>query len=302
MPLDGELWLGRKEFQRTVSIVRRQDKSDLWKEVRFVVFDAPALRRRRSRSGCEFVRDAARAKRSSPTSQLHEHQPCRGLDHLRAELARVEALGGEGLMLRQPGSRYEAGRSTTLLKVKTLPRRRGDAWSATCRARAGTRAGSGALLVELADGTRFSVGTGFSDAERARPAADRQRDHVPLPGAVRRRRAAVPVVRRRRATTFDCRLPAAKPSPEKASPETPRPSADATAQPGGARRRFELSDGSSNKFWEVEVRGSEMTVSFGRIGTAGQSKTKPFASPDAAAREAAKLIDEKTGKGYREVQ
>src|SRR6266850_5639028 len=41
VPLDGELWLGRKKFQRAVSIVRRQDKSDLWKEISFVVFDAP---------------------------------------------------------------------------------------------------------------------------------------------------------------------------------------------------------------------------------------------------------------------
>src|SRR5882724_11541758 len=42
-PLDGELWIGRKKFQRTVSIVRRQDESDLWKELTYVVFDAPAL-------------------------------------------------------------------------------------------------------------------------------------------------------------------------------------------------------------------------------------------------------------------
>src|SRR5262245_60852734 len=41
-PLDGELWLGRKAFQRTVSIVRRQDRSDHWREMRYVVFDAPA--------------------------------------------------------------------------------------------------------------------------------------------------------------------------------------------------------------------------------------------------------------------
>ena len=40
-PLDGELWIDRKKFQRTVSIVRRQDKPDLWNEVRFLVFDAP---------------------------------------------------------------------------------------------------------------------------------------------------------------------------------------------------------------------------------------------------------------------
>ncbi|MHC5540639.1 DNA ligase, partial [Singulisphaera rosea] len=42
VPLDGELWIGRKAFQRTVGIVRRQDKSDLWKEVSFLAFDAPA--------------------------------------------------------------------------------------------------------------------------------------------------------------------------------------------------------------------------------------------------------------------
>src|ERR1700683_432904 len=30
VPLDGELWIGRKKFQRTVGIVRRQDKSELW--------------------------------------------------------------------------------------------------------------------------------------------------------------------------------------------------------------------------------------------------------------------------------
>jgi DNA ligase len=43
VPLDGELWLGRKAFQRTVSIVRRQDQSDHWKQIRFLVFDAPGL-------------------------------------------------------------------------------------------------------------------------------------------------------------------------------------------------------------------------------------------------------------------
>jgi DNA ligase-1 len=43
-----------------------------------------------------------------------------GLDHLRAELTRLEALGGEGLMMRRAGSKYESGRSATLLKVKSF--------------------------------------------------------------------------------------------------------------------------------------------------------------------------------------
>src|SRR3954451_19278635 len=37
-PLDGELWIDRKQFQKTVSIVRRQDRSDHWKQVRYLVF------------------------------------------------------------------------------------------------------------------------------------------------------------------------------------------------------------------------------------------------------------------------
>ncbi len=41
--LDGELWLERKQFQKTVSIVRRKDQTDLWKQVRYVVFDVPTL-------------------------------------------------------------------------------------------------------------------------------------------------------------------------------------------------------------------------------------------------------------------
>lgn len=66
-------------------------------------------------------------------------------------------------------------------------------------------------------------------------------------------------------------------------------------------RRFELVEGGSSKFWQVDVEGSVMTVTFGRIGTAGQAKDKAFESPAAAQREADKLVAEKTKKGYSEV-
>ena len=85
-PLDGELWIDRKKFQRTVSIVRRQDKSDLWKEVRFLVFDAPAA------SGCfedrlAFLKDAL-AKNAANFARQHPHERCQSLEALRSELAR----------------------------------------------------------------------------------------------------------------------------------------------------------------------------------------------------------------------
>jgi DNA ligase-1 len=164
--LDGELWIGRKAFQRTVGIVRRQDKTDLWKQVRYVAFDAPGLD-----EVFEDRLDAIRAHvylHRPPYLTYHEHAICTGIGHLRAELARIEALGGEGLMLRQPRSRYEVGRSLTLLKVKSF--RDAEARVLEHLKGAGRHKGRlGALLVELPDGTRFSVGTGFSDAEREAP-------------------------------------------------------------------------------------------------------------------------------------
>ena len=68
-----------------------------------------------------------------------------------------------------------------------------------------------------------------------------------------------------------------------------------------SRREFHFQDGSSRKFWAIEVEGPRFTVQFGRLGAAGQTQTKEFAD-DAAARAAAdKLIAEKTKKGYAEV-
>ena len=166
VPLDGELWLGRKKFQRAVSIARRQDKSDHWRELRYLVFDAPT-----QAGGFEertaFIKDLfARTKLEFATG--HAHELCRSLDHLRTELARIEALGGEGLMLRQPGSKYAVGRSATLLKVKTF--HDADARVVGHVPGKGKHLGRlGALEVVLDNGVRFAVGTGFSDAERQKP-------------------------------------------------------------------------------------------------------------------------------------
>lgn len=164
--LDGELWVDRKKFQKTISIVRSGDAGHEWREVRYVVFDAP------NATG-PFEQRAAHAQKvleraAAPHARWHEHVTCTGVEHLRGELQRVEALGGEGLMLRQPGSPYVIGRSTTLLKVKTFQ----DAEARVVGHAPGTgkhRGRVGALVVELADGTRFNIGTGMSDAERESP-------------------------------------------------------------------------------------------------------------------------------------
>jgi predicted DNA-binding WGR domain protein len=63
--------------------------------------------------------------------------------------------------------------------------------------------------------------------------------------------------------------------------------------------RYEFSEGTSNKFWQIDLSGSSFTTTFGRIGSAGQSATKSFDSDAKALSEYNKLIGEKTKKGYQ---
>ena len=67
------------------------------------------------------------------------------------------------------------------------------------------------------------------------------------------------------------------------------------------KRRFEYTDDRSNKFWEIEVKGNEVAVTWGRIGTAGQSQTKTFDNSVEAELHAEKMIAAKLKKGYGEV-
>jgi DNA ligase-1 len=164
--LDGELWVDRKKFQKTIGIVRSGGAGDAWREVRYVVFDAPNARGAFEDRLAHARKVLARA--GSPYAQCHDHARCLGIEHLREALGRVEALGGEGLMLREPGSAYVVGRSATLLKVKTFH----DAEARVVQHAPGTgkhKGRLGALVVELPDGTRFNIGTGMSDKERDAP-------------------------------------------------------------------------------------------------------------------------------------
>lgn len=326
-PLDGELWLARKSFQRTVSIVRRQDKSDLWRELSYIVFDAPAVSDVFEQR-LAAVRDLL-ARQAADFVQLLEQQPCRDLEHLQAELARIEALGGEGLMLRQPGSHYEAGRSSTLLKVKRFH----DAEATVIEhlPGAGRHKGRlGALAVQLPDGTRFSVGTGFSDAQRASPppvgstitfryqeltdagvprfpSFVRVRTDGPTPGSAAARAGESPTKSEKKARPRGVSASTtAAASPDVAASTAAASQVNHASQPAGDHgsaatpRRFEFVEGTSAKFWEIALNGNAVIVRYGRLGTQGQTNTKTFPDVDAARRHAEKLIDEKTSKGYRE--
>lgn len=163
--LDGELWIGRKQFQKTISVVRQQDAGDLWKAVRFMVFDAPS----------KLPFEERQAKLSTytlkcPYAGVHPQEKVKSLEHVKEALSKVEALGGEGLMLREPGSLYEVGRSMTLLKVKSFSD--DEATVIGYQKGKGRHKGrTGALMVRLDNGKEFEIGGGLSDAEREDPPA-----------------------------------------------------------------------------------------------------------------------------------
>jgi predicted DNA-binding WGR domain protein len=60
------------------------------------------------------------------------------------------------------------------------------------------------------------------------------------------------------------------------------------------------SSGQAEKFWEITVSKSELTIRFGKIGANGQTTLKSFPDAATASREAEKSIAEKMKKGYVE--
>jgi predicted DNA-binding WGR domain protein/DNA polymerase III delta prime subunit len=94
--------------------------------------------------------------------------------------------------------------------------------------------------------------------------------------------------------------PTAPPTPPPAPLPAPAPQRLSQLLPGQTRY-FELIGGTSKKYWHVTVSATELVVSFGRIGTAGQLKRKSFPNEAMARHEAENLIREKIGKGYQEV-
>ncbi len=163
--LDGELWVGHGKFEETISIVRSETPDDRWKSVHFMVFDAPQAKGT-FEERMQFLR--VTLPEENRFVRIVAQERCQGAAQLLAERDRIVRLGGEGLMLRQPESAYEPGRSPTLLKVKPY-----DDAEATVIAHEpgkGKFAGKlGALRVRTDDGREFSVGSGLTNADRESP-------------------------------------------------------------------------------------------------------------------------------------
>jgi len=167
--LDGELWLGHGQFEALSGAVRKDIPVDAeWRGISYMVFELPnatgdfAVRAKRI---IEIVNEA-NIPHLKAVRQFH----VKNESELDAQLKKVAAAGGEGLMLHRADADYVTGRSNVLLKLKLL-------YDAEARVieyvsgRGKYKGKLGALVVETPEGVRFKLGTGFSDAQRANPPA-----------------------------------------------------------------------------------------------------------------------------------
>lgn len=166
--LDGELWIARGQFARASGIARGGNEKD-WEEMKFMVFDAPeepgTLEQRLMRVYTEVQ------LASHPRILAVAQNRVQSLAHLRTLLAEVEKEGGEGLMIRRPGSAYPFDvRSPDLLKVLTVQTAEATVIGYT-EGKGNREDLIGALRCRLPNGIEFKVGTGLTYKELANPPA-----------------------------------------------------------------------------------------------------------------------------------
>lgn len=164
--VDGELWAGRGRFAETLATVRDGTPGPGWGEIRYLIFDAPG-QEGPFEARLRVVEQWLEQRPPSPIGVAAQAR-CLGREHLERVLDAIEAQGGEGVMLRAAASPYQGGRSENLRKYKRFDD--AEATVVGYNPGKGKYAGVvGSLQVELPDGTRFSVGSGLSDAERREP-------------------------------------------------------------------------------------------------------------------------------------
>lgn len=162
--LDGELYLGRNNFQHGVGIIRKKNPIDSeWQTLRYCVFDAPE-RKGDFESRISFCTEIL-AK--CEVGEVVAQTVCKGATHLQEFFSDLVAQGAEGVMLRNPGSAYEQRRSDNLLKFK--PFGTDEAEVIGHQPGEGKHVGRlGALVCRWKD-VVFNLGSGFSDTLRETP-------------------------------------------------------------------------------------------------------------------------------------
>ena len=155
--LDGEIFAGRGEFQKTISLIKKSD----WSTLQFLIFDLvnnePTEERQATLKGVALP----------SFCELVEQVECEDFAHLDAFELDILELGGEGVILRKACSLYQHKRSSDLLKVKRFSS--AEAVVTGYEAGKGKHDGrTGALRVKFGK-VSFKVGSGLTNEQREHP-------------------------------------------------------------------------------------------------------------------------------------
>ena len=131
-----------------------------WKTIKYMVYDAPLVKGTFEERLAAIKKELSSSK--STIAQMVKQTVCKSADHLTTLMDEVCGGKGEGVMLKNPKSTYERFRSFNLLKVKRFE----DAEATVYDYQDGTgrlTGMCGAILVQEKDGTKFKIGSGFTD-------------------------------------------------------------------------------------------------------------------------------------------
>ena len=116
-PMDGELWLGRGQFDILSAAVRKDVPIDAeWRNITYNIFELPNAAgtfEQRAKRIAEIVKKA-----NLPHLKAVAQFRIKDEAELNDKLKQVVKNGGEGLMLHRADALYETGRSANLLKLK----------------------------------------------------------------------------------------------------------------------------------------------------------------------------------------
>ncbi|QSX35054.1 DNA ligase [Shewanella avicenniae] len=165
-PLEGELWAGYGSFEQVSLAARGGTDAERWRSIQYWLFDAPAAlgdfeQRYQHFQAFDGI---------TPYLKVIPQQRGTDIKSLQQQLDDIVSRGGEGLILHYRKAPIVAGRSPYVFKFKPVD----DAEAKVLAVLPGKgkyNGMMGALLVEMANGVRFKIGSGFSDQQRQYPPA-----------------------------------------------------------------------------------------------------------------------------------
>lgn len=164
--LDGELWSKRGDFENIQSIVLDKIPSQKWSQISYMIFEVPHASgnfKERLVKIQNYLRD-----KKILHVKIIEQKVLNSREEQELFLEDIIKNGGEGAMLKDGSKEYFEGKSEHLLKVKKAQ----DMEAKVIGYKKGKgkfESMIGSLHVELENGVKFFIGSGFSDEQRKNP-------------------------------------------------------------------------------------------------------------------------------------